>query len=197
MKILDRKRLALPLAVGLAVSAMSTVAMADEGLSYNYIDAVYVDSEIDDGLDIDGDGIAVAGSVAIGESTFLHAGYGTLEFDGGVDLDQWTVGFGAHAPIADNVDIVGRLGYVDAKLDTPFGDADDDGYSVGIGLRGKLSESFELEGGVSYVDLDDSGDDTSFNLGARYYLTENFALGAGVNLGDDVTTWNAGVRFQF
>ena len=64
-------------------------------------------------------------------------------------------------------------------------------------MRSKLNDVFELEGGVSYVDLDDAGDDTTFNLGARYYLTESFAFGAGVGIGDDVTTWNLGLRLEF
>ena len=182
--------------LGIAACAFAFNAAADDGLSYNYVEASYVDSEIDD-LDIDGDGLALAGSVAIGDTMFLHAGYGTLDFDRGIDLDQKTIGLGAHTSISNNVDLIGTIGYVDAELDTPFGSADDDGYSVGVGLRGKIAEAFELEGGISYVDLDDSGDDTTFNLGGRYYFTESFALGAGIGIGDDVTTWNLGVRLEF
>ena len=182
--------------LGLAACAFALNAAANDELSYNYVEANYLDTEIDD-LDIDGDGLSLSGSVEIGDSAFLFAGFGSLDFDRGVDLDQRTIGLGAHTSISDNVDLVGTIGYVDAELDTPFGDADDDGYSVGVGLRGKVADAFELEGGISYVDLDDSGDDTTFNFGGRYYFTETFALGAGVGIGDDVTTWNLGVRLEF
>ena len=178
-------------------AAMTMPAIADDDMSYNYVEAAYVDTEIDDGLDVDGDGVFVNGSVELGDTFFLTAGYGSQEFDFSVDLDQWAVGIGGHAPISDNIDFVAALRYIDAEVDTPFGDIDDDGYGAGVGLRARVTDNIELEGGVNYVDLDDGGDDTSFAFGGRYYLTENFALGAGVELGDDVTSWQAGVRVEF
>ncbi len=178
-------------------AGMAAPALADDGMSYNYIEAAYVDTEIDDGLDVDGDGLLLNGSVELGENFFLTAGYGTQEFDFSVDLDQWAVGIGGHAPITDKLDFVASLSYIDAEVDTPFGDIEDDGYGAGVGLRGKVTDNIELEGGVNYVDLDDGGDDTSFAFGGRYYFTENFALGAGVEFGDDVTSWQAGVRVEF
>ena len=66
-----------------------------------------------------------------------------------------------------------------------------------IGIRARVADNVELEGGINYVDLDAAGDDTSFGFGGRYYFTEAFALGAGVELGDDVTGWNVGVRYEF
>ena len=51
--------------------------------------------------------------------------------------------------------------------------------------------------GINYLDLDDAGDDTSLALGARYYVSNEFAVGAGFEIGDDVTTWNIGARLEF
>ncbi len=172
-------------------------AYADNGLNYNYIEAAYLDTEIDDGLDVDGDGPALRGSFALNETFFVEAGYATQDFDFGIDLDRWTVGLGAHTPLTEQVDLIGRVSYVDAEIDTNFGSADDDGFGLGVGLRGRVAEQFELEGGINYVDLDDAGDDTSLALGGRYYLTEQFAVGAGVEFGDDVTSWHLGARLQF
>ena len=196
MKGINRKKIGAGLLAS-AVGVFAVPAMAEDGISYDYIEAAYIDTEIDDGLDVDGDGVGFAGSAALGDTLFLHAAYGTQEFDAGVDLDQWTVGIGAHTSLTDNLDIVGRVGYVNAELDTAFGDADDDGYLVGLGLRTRLSDLIELEGGVSYVDLDEAGDETSFDVDGRFYLTNNFALGAGVSLGDDITTYRVGVRLEF
>lgn len=187
---------ALKLGIGLAASTVAFSAAANDDLSYSFIEGTYIDSEFDD-LNVDGDGLALEGSIELGDTAFIHAGFGSVDFDRGVDLDQRTIGFGAHTPLSDTVDLVGTIGYVDVEVDTPFGSIDDDGFSLGVGLRGKLSESFELEGGISYVDLDDAGDDTTFNLGGRYYVMEDLALGLGVGIGDDVTTWNVGVRLVF
>ncbi len=182
-------------ALSLAVSAP---VLADDDMSYNYIEGAYIDTELEVGsTDVDGDGFGLVGSVELGENFFLTAGYGSQEFDDNVDLDQWSFGIGAHTPIADNVDLVGRVSYIDAEVDSRFGSADDDGYGIGIGLCGRITEQIELEGGINYADLDDSGDDTSFAFGGRYYFTEQFAVGAGVDIGDDVSSVFAAARFEF
>ncbi len=178
-------------------AAISTPALADDRLSYNYIEGMYLDTEIDDGLDVDGDGYGVTGSMELTDALFLKASYANQDFDFGIDASRWTAGLGAHTPLANNLDLVGEIGYVDAEIDTGFGDVDDDGYYAGVGLRARVAQHFELEGGLNYIDLDESGDNTTVNLGARYYLTEQFAIGAGVDFDDDVTTWQGGIRFQF
>ncbi|XOV82671.1 MAG: outer membrane beta-barrel protein [bacterium] len=182
--------------VALAVSVSAPV-LADDDMSYSFIEGAYIDTEIDDGPDIDGDGFGLNGSVEIGTNYFLTASYSTQDFDFGVDLDQKSIGFGGYAALSDTVDLVGTISYVDAELDTRFGSADDSGFGLGVGVRALVAPNVELEGGISYVDLDDSGDDTSLALGGRYYFTEAFALGAGVSFGDDVTSWNIGARFEF
>ena len=192
MKVFDLPKLGL---VALAAS-VSLPAWADD-MSYTYVEAAYVDTDIDDGLDVDGDGFAVGGSFEISESFFLTGGYSAQDFDFGIDLDQWSVGIGGHMPLADDIDLVGTLRYVDAEIDTRFGDADDDGFGVGVGVRARVTDNIELEGGINYVDLDDAGDDTSLAAGARYYLSNEFAVGAGFQIGDDVTSWNIGVRLEF
>ena len=182
--------------VALAVSVSAPV-LADDGMSYNFIEGSYIDTEIDDGLDVDGDGFGLSGSVELGSNYFLTASYSTQDFDFGIDLDQKSIGFGGYMPLSDSIDLVGSLSYVDAEIDSRFGGADDDGFGLGVGLRAQVAPNVELEGGINYVDLDDSGDDTSLALGGRYYFTEAFALGAGVSFGDDVTSWNLGARFEF
>ncbi|MCR9259396.1 MAG: porin family protein [Pseudomonadaceae bacterium] len=193
MKFTELPRIGL---VALAVSVSAPV-LADQSMNYNYIEGSYIDTEIDNGLDVDGDGFGLSGSVELGSNYFLTASYSAQEFDFGVDLDQKSIGFGGFMGLSDSVDLVGSINYVDAEIDTRFGSADDSGFGLGVGLRARVAPNVELEGGINYVDLDESGDDTSLALGGRYYLTEAFALGAGVSFGDDVTSWNLGARFEF
>ena len=183
---------AITLATGLSVPASA------QDMSYSFIEATYLDTEIDDNnFDVDGDGFGVSGAIELNETLFLQAGYASQDFDFSIDLDQFNVGIGAHLPLAENVDLVGAVNYIDAEVDTRFGDIDDDGYGLDLGVRARLAEQFEVEGGINYVDLDDSGDETSLQLGGRYYLSQELAFGAGVQIGDDVTTWQLGVRLEF
>ena len=178
------------LGVGLAAPAYS------DGLNYTYVEGGYIATDIDD-LDVDGDGLGIAGSAAIGSNWFVHGAYGNQDFDAGVDLDQLEVGIGGHMPLMDQVDLVGTLSYINAEIDTPFGNVDDDGFGASVGLRGRIAPQVELEGSISYVDFDEGGDDTAFNVDGRYYFTENFAVGAGASFSDDATTWTLGARFEF
>ena len=90
-----------------------------------------------------------------------------------------------------------RIGYVNAEASAGGFDIDDDGYLLGVGLRGRPADQFELEGAVNYTDLSDSGDTTSFGLGARWYFTEQFALVVEGEFGDDANTYGVGVRWNF
>ena len=190
--------IASKIGAALVAGMLSAPSFADDGLSYTYLEAGYLDTEIDIGPeDVDGDGVGVAGSFAVNETFFLTASYGTQDFDFGVDVDQWSAGIGAHTSLTDNMDLVGTISYVDAEVDTPFGSVDDDGFGLGVGVRGRFTDNIELEAGINYVDLDDAGDDTSFAAGGRYYFTEAFAVGAGFEIGDDVTMWTVGVRMEF
>ena len=58
-------------------------------------------------------------------------------------------------------------------------------------------DPLELEGAVNYVDLSDSGDDTSFGVAARWFITEAFALGVEGEFADDADTYGIGFRLQF
>jgi len=177
-----------------ALLLASMPATAD--ISYNFVQAGWQAVDIDD-PDVDGDGIGVSGSFEIGEQFHAFAGYSTADFDFGVDLDQITVGLGFNTPIADQTDFVARLGYVEAEIDASgFGSADENGYAASIGLRSMVAPSVELAGSLNYVDFGD-GDDTSVSGQALYYFNEQFALGAGAEFGDDVTSYGVAIRFYF
>jgi hypothetical protein len=107
------------------------------------------------------------------------------------------LGVGYAWPIGPKADIYGKLGYVSAEVDAGGFDADDDGYLLGVGLRGRPADQLELEGAVNYTDLSDSGDTTSVGLAARWFFTEQFAVGVEGEFGEDANTYGVGVRWNF
>lgn len=185
--------------MSIAMLAMCAApALADE-LSYNYIDLGYQAVEIDlgGGFDVDGDGFAIGGSFEGGESWHIFAGYGSTNFDFGVDLNELAIGAGYHTPISDTVDFVGELAYVTVEVEVPAGfSTDEDGIGASIGLRGMMSDVVELSGSIDYVDLGGDGE-TSFDANAWFNMSPAFALGINAGFGDDVTTYGVGVRWYF
>lgn len=185
-------------ALAVTAALLPFVAQAD-GPSYTYLEGAYVNTDID-GFNEELDGFALRGSFEITEQWFMFAGYSNQSADyRGVDLDyeQMNLGVGFAWPISSTADVYGKVGYVQAEADANGFDIDDDGYLLGIGLRGRVAEQFELEGALNYVDLSDSGDDTSFGVGARWFFTPQFALGLEGDFGDDVTTYGVAFRWNF
>lgn len=192
-----RYKLVSALAVTAALLPWTSQA---EGLSYSYLDAAYVNTDIDR-FDEEVDGFALRGSFEIADQLFVFANYadqGTTVLGTDIDLRSYGFGLGYAWPLADALDLYGKVGYVNAEIDVPgFGDADDDGYSLAVGLRGRVAGQLELEGSLDYVDLSDSGDDTALGLGARWFFTEQFAVGIEGSFADDANTYGLGVRWNF
>lgn len=182
--------------LAISVAAAGFAHAQNQVMSYTYVEGGYVHTELDD-IDVDGDGLGIAGSVALNDMFFVRGSYATLDFDRNVDLNQFELGLGGHFPLSDTLDIVGSVSYVDAELDFGPGSADDSGIGLSVGLRGRVAEVFELEAGIDYADLDDSGDETSFVIDGRYYFRPELAVGAGLQTGDDATTFSIGLRYEF
>ena len=154
---------------------------AADGLSYNYVQAAYASADIDAddmGIDVDGDGWAIGGSVAVSDNVHLFGGYTALGLDFGVDYDEFNLGVGYNHSITENVDFVAGLSYIKGEAEAFGMSADDDGYGLSIGLRSKLSDTIELEGGIQYADTD-GGSSTAFSAGIPFDLTDNVAFGVG------------------
>ena len=185
-------RIFAALAVGLL---MVTSAVARD-LSYDFVRLDIVNTEIDTGpADVDGDGFELFGSVAVGEQFYLFAGYQDIGFDFDIDGTQIELGGGFRHGISRKTDFVATLSYVDLELDSPAGSADEDGLGLSAGVRHLLNDNFEVSGRVNYVDLTDS--DTSLEFRGEYFLYDNWVIGAGLEFGDDTTTWLIGGRFNF
>jgi hypothetical protein len=181
-----------------AAAAAPSMAMADSGLSYSYLDPAYITTNVDN-FDKDVDGFALRGSLAVTDQVFGFAGYSDQSTDiGGSSLHFSTLNIGAgyRWPVSSTADVYGKLGYVDEEARYRGNSADDSGILLGAGLRGRF-EQFELEGSLNFVDLSDSGNDTSLGLGARWFFTQTLAAGVEAQVGGDATTYGLGMRWNW
>jgi len=163
--------------VGLGLAAGAAQADAS---SYSFADFSYYTGEIDDS-NVDTDIFDINAAYEINDNLFMAAGYQDASVDpGDSSQSNLSFGIGAHTPIVDNIDVYGVVSFVRTDLEETLGpiqvDADDSGYGIDLGVRGMLSEQFEVFGEYAYLDVFDDSDD-SFELGARFYLNQNFALG--------------------
>jgi Outer membrane protein beta-barrel domain len=196
-----RPILTMILAFALAVPGVTRAA----GMSYSYVEAGYAQTETEEGnVDLDGDGYRITGSLAIAPTYHILAEYATasLEIENlnvDADVDTISIGFGYNRPVSQSIDAIGRILYVDSdvSVDSPFFDisGDDSGLGLQFHLRGQPMERVEFEGGIDYVDIGD--EDTTLLLEGRYLLTDALALGAGVRIGEDTTSYGVSLRFNF
>jgi hypothetical protein len=184
---------------GLAVLAAALpLASHADVMDYSYAELGYIDGELDAGgdVDVDGDGFALRGSLAVHPNFFVFAGYQDLDFDFNVDASLLEVGGGGHWPLTDKVDIIGKLGIVKAEVDVGRFNDDDDGFLLGGRVRGVVAPKFELEGGFDYRDLD-VGDETTLVFEGRYFFMDQLAGGLSVSIGDDNTFFGLNMRVTF
>ena len=181
----------------LAAVSMSGAALAQD-LDYNFVQASYGQFELD-GVDADGDGFGIGGSMAVSDSFHLFGSYAMADFDFGVDMNTLSLGVGYNTPVAESIDLIASLAYVSAEVEASgFGSADDNGYGLGVGLRGMATPAVELQGGISYVDFGGNSDgDTSFGAGLLYHFSESFAAGVSGEWGDDISSYQLNGRFSF
>jgi hypothetical protein len=205
-----------------ALLVTGTVSASD--LSYTFVDfgAISVSSDavavqspalgqtvaIEPG---DGDGLSVAGSLAIGRRFYAGGSFqnsvvdveaqvmsplATATLTGNFDLVSTRAMFGYVQPIGERLDIYFEVSHDTVEYD--FGsfagenfDTDDSGAGFGVGVRFNPNPSLELFAGahgssVGAVDLNartfDS--DTTASAGLRWYFFEDLGLGVDYRSGD-------------
>ena len=175
---------------------LATSAVARD-LSYNFVRLDFVNMEIDAGAtDVDGDGFDLQGSLAVSPKFHVFAGYEDIGFDQSVDLSVMELGGGYRHSFSSKTDFVATLSYMDGEFDVPgFGSVDDDGLGLSAGVRHLITDNFEFSGRLNYMDVFDF--DTSLEVRGDYYLFDHWVVGAGLEFGDDVTTWLIGGRYNF
>lgn len=219
-----------------AAALLTSQAVGASDLSYTFMDFQAIDNTVDlvgrqspvPGQTVDiavtnGDGIAVAGSVAAGEHFFFGGSFSTsiIELQGVVmspletvrvedefDLVFSTLELGYQREIADNLDFVIELLYETANYD--FGslagedfDLDDAGVGALVGFRWNPVPVFELyasarQSPVGTASLTDRklSEDTLVSAGMRWFFFEDLALGFDYEDGE-VETFAITLRFGF
>jgi len=216
--------------------ALSALPATASELSYTFLDigAATVDTSLEGvrtpapsqtvsvGL-TDGDGLTVAGSLAIGRrfyiaganetaviavDAFVESPLATALLGGNFDRVASRAAVGYVQPIGANFDLVLELAYDAVEYD--FGsfagesfDVDEGGAALGVGLRWNPKaalEVFAMAHTSETVDVDltsgtfDTG--TRATAGLRWYFFEDLGLGFDVRSGD-VDSVNVSLRFSF
>jgi opacity protein-like surface antigen len=164
--------------------------------NYTYVELGYDETDFDVGpFDVDGDGLTLAGSFEINDDWHVYASYGQADLDGGLDVDTWTIGAGYVFPLKEDIDIYGRVLYIDTSVDAGVLEADDDGLGLQARIRARVTDEFELEGGILYVDVSDT--DTSLQASARYHFNEAFSAAIGITFAGDTDGIGISARYSF
>lgn len=159
------------------------------GLSYNYAEVRFVDRELDAGPD--GDGFLVGVSYEVAPQILVTASYDDLDYGRHGDASTLSIGGGYVHPLQDKIDVVAyaSLLHVDGDFD------DDTGIGLAGGVRALVAPQFEVRATGNYVDVDDS--DTFFDIGADYWISEQFSAGLTATIGGDADTITFGGRWFF
>lgn len=166
-------------------------------MNYTNFEVSLIDVEVDQGINVDGDGFALAGSYELNDQIHLFGEWQDQSLDFGIDGRSLELGAAYSHGFSEKLDFIGSLSYVDAEYKSGNQTADDDGLALGGGVRARLTDSVELDAGLKYVDFDNAGGDTGVSVGGRYYFNDSMALGAHADFNDNADTIRLGFRWEF
>jgi Ax21 family sulfation-dependent quorum factor len=178
--------------------AMAANASAADDVSYNYVQGGYTATNGDG--NVDADGWAIDGSVAVHPNFHLFGGFNQQEIeDTNIDVDQWRAGVGYNHEISPKADLLTRIAY--EKFDAGS-NLDFDGYSVEAGARASLTRNLEGYALAGYESYDSDGlleDDSNFygRLGAQWKFNQNWGVSGDVKFTDGDTQWFVGPRLTW
>ena len=230
--------MSLPRGIGLILSSfLIAVSATASDLSYTFVDFQYTDKTVDahgilfpvpvQSVEVTtntGEGIAIAGALAVGERFFLSGRFQSsivglsaiienpfvIRFEEDeFDLIQSQLGVGYLFPIGENFDLVVEALFDSANYD--FGslagenfDLNDSGAGARIGFRWNPSPRFEMHGEGSYSSVGNPlltakefESDTLYRLGVRWYFFEDLGFGLDFESGNQVDTVTVSMRFGF
>lgn len=185
------KKYLLGAAAVLAISAPGA-ASAQSG----YVDLGYSTTEVGS---TEIDTWAVGGAYAWGGNGSLgfqiDGLIGSHEYDSGPEVDTYNLG--GHLFTRNDNYLFGGFANIG---NTDFGLFDYDYYTVGLEGAYYLSRT-TLNGVLSYSDSDDlNADATALDLGATYFVSDNFSFGGTVGFGEiddgDFSTFGIGAEYQ-
>ena len=180
------------------LAALPFAASAADGVSYNYVDAGYVNTDSKGG---DADGWGLKGSFAVAPNFHVFGDYNRQEIDHtNIDVDQWRVGVGYNKEVGPRLDLLTRVAY--NKFDAGHG-ADWNGYSAEVGVRGAFNPLFEgyaLAGYEDYTKKHGINPDGEFygRVGVLGKFDANWGVTGEVKLGKGGTReWYVGPRYSW
>jgi len=192
------KRLTLISISTLALSGILTSAHAND-FNYNYAQLNYTffnDFSVDQG-------ISVAGSYDVMDNVNVLGNYFvSTSSDDDVDIDNYSLGLGYHAPFSYSTDLLGEIGLFNTNADVKVGsttiNTDNSGYFMAVGARHKLKEKIEVNARAEHRNSDNVTD-THFTFGTRYYYKPNVSFGAEFDTGadDSSESISGSVRWDF
>ena len=179
-------------------SAQEGSKPSKSGFDYNYAELSYDKHDFDVSRapdNIDGDGFTLSGSFKVADDWHVYASYGTANLDFGIDVDTWALGLGYSYSVKPNVDLYGRVLYIDQSASAGQFSAHDNGLGLQFRVRGRVNDKVEVEGGIQYLDVASS--DTSLQASVRYYFTRAFSAGVGVTFGGHQDGLGVNARYSF
>jgi hypothetical protein len=179
-----------------AIAAAFAPGLVLADMNYTNFEVSMIDVE-NDSVNVDGDGFALEGSYELNDRFHLFGEWQDQSLDFGIDGRSLELGGGYTHSFSDKLDFVGTLSYVDAEVKVMNATFDDDGLAVGGGIRSRVAESIELDASLMLVDFDESGSDTGYSFGGRYYLNDTMAVGASADFNDNADTLRVGFRWEF
>lgn len=178
-------------------AALPFTASAAEGLSYNYVEGGYVNTQRDNSLQ--SDGWNLNGSAAISDNFHVFGGYTSEEDDDfGIDFEHWRAGLGYNRPVAGNTDLLARVAYENNKVDVGTFDGQRvDGYSAEVGVRSALTPNFEGYALAGYEDAEHFDGDFYGRVGAQVKFNQSWGITGDVKFADGDTQYFIGPRLSF
>ena len=91
-------------------SALLPLSAIAQDFDYTFIEAEYLNSELDVGpFNVDGDGLGLRGSALITDNVFLRGEYASYDYNRGVDATTYALGAGMRWGLQRELDLVGDL----------------------------------------------------------------------------------------
>ncbi|VEL98961.1 opacity protein-like surface antigen [Alteromonas sp. 76-1] len=185
-----RKAITLLTALTATAASVASFATLAESPDWRYVEGGYSKMDFDDNESFEPDGFVLSSKYLLNSNIYLNGEYSNFE-EGSFDFDMLTLGAGYRMPLNATTDA-----YFGANFERIDGDVDDEtGYSVNAGVRSMVTEQVELLGEVGYYDVEDG--DATFKVGANYYITPQWAVGANYKLMDDLDIMQVTARYSF
>jgi len=179
------------MAVGLSANAGS--------FSYNYVQLGYSSSETKvAGVDIDGSGYGIAGSLALNDTFFVTgaAAHSELDIPQSNNAKVYGLTIGARTALSDKVDAYASLSAIRGETKVLNLSRSDTGYGLDAGLRFAATDKLELGLDLGTADVFDVNS-TSFGVSAKYKLTDKVSAGIGyTSSSEDSTAFVVSMRFD-